>query len=126
MVMDDVSSSVTRSIWFLMDRSIWLEPYSTTKPAMSACVGSAVRQRRSTGETIGACLVHALGGHTDLVDDGAELDVFAAGDLLQLLGNQELLLLLQLDGGADDGHLTCERDWVSACACMDSDAAWVH
>lgn len=39
------------------------------------------------------------------VDGGLQLDVLGASQLLQLLGNQELLLLLQLHGGAQSGHL---------------------
>lgn len=44
-------------------------------------------------------------GNQRLVDLGLELDVFGSGKLLELLRDQKLLLLLELDGGTDHGHL---------------------
>ena len=44
-------------------------------------------------------------GDQRLVDLGLELDVLRAGQLLELLRDQELLLLLELDGRAHDGDL---------------------
>ena len=43
------------------------------------------------------------------VNHGLELDVLGASELLELLGNQELLLLLKLDGRAQDRDLRVQE-----------------
>jgi hypothetical protein len=54
---------------------------------------------------LAAAVLHHKASNEALVDDGLELDVLAASQLLKLLGNQELLLLLQLDSAAQGGDL---------------------
>ena len=52
-------------------------------------------------------------GDQALVELGLELDVLGASELLELLGNDQLLLLLELDGRADGGHLRNQTKGLS-------------
>ena len=54
---------------------------------------------------LAGAVLHDKASNQGLVNDRLELDVLGASQLLDLLSNKELLLLLQLDSGAEDSDL---------------------